>query len=277
MADAKKEEGNPPVDPQRFEDYKNGPLAPSQRECRDVFCCLLFIVNVVAMVVLAIYSYTYGDTHNIYRATDSNGNICGKTGTSTETYPFAYFYNPTTMDLSKRTCVAACPSYTSSGTLTALPCFPTPQLPNCSYTITVRPDGTYNKSGNATTSDIIGYDSFSEIGRVCLPTLTVLQNAFSSASTSISNGVRQAGLANFITDLQNVLKINNIELAMAAAFSCLGNRNIDNLYVLFAMLCRLCRLAFYYLTHSAHGCSWHTFLLQWWCNFKGQLCWQPWH
>jgi hypothetical protein len=203
MADAKKE-GNLPSDPSRFEDYRNGPVAPSQRECRDVFCCLLFTVNVAAMVALAIYSYTYGNTHNIYRATDGNQDICGQSGTLTENFPLAYFYNPTTGDLSKRICVAACPAYTANGTLTALNCFTTPQLSSCSYTITVKLDGTYNNSGSATSSDVIGYDSVEEIGRVCVPTLTVLKNAFSSSSTTISNGVRQAGLGNFITDLQNV-------------------------------------------------------------------------
>lgn len=84
MAEAPKDAANPPSsDPNRFEDYQNGPLPPSRRECRDIFCCLLFTINIVAMVVLAIYSYTYGNTQNIFRATDNNQNICGKIGSPT--------------------------------------------------------------------------------------------------------------------------------------------------------------------------------------------------
>jgi hypothetical protein len=165
------------------------------------------LINIGAMVVLAIYAYTYGDTKNIYRATDNNQDICGQSGTATANYPYAYFYNPSTMDLTNRVCVTSCPSYSSSGTLSSLTCYSNPNLPSCAYTITVKQDGTYNISRNTTNSDVIGYDSSEQIGRVCIPNTKVLENAFSSFSTSMSNGVRQAGLANFIPDIQNVLMI----------------------------------------------------------------------
>lgn len=97
----------------------------------------------------------------------------------------------------------SCPSFNSNGTLSSLSCFTTSQLSSCSYTITVKQDGSYNGSTPSSTS-VIGYDSTDVIGRVCIPSTTVLQNAFSSYATTISDGVRQAGLANFITDLQNV-------------------------------------------------------------------------
>lgn len=155
------------------------------------------------MIVLAIYSYTYGNTHNIYRATDNNQNVCGQSGTSTANYPFAYFYNPTTADLSKRVCVTSCPSYVN-GTLSAITCYANSNIPSCAYTQTVKQDGTYTTNSTVSSSDVIGYDSTEQIGRVCIPTSTVLQNAFSSVSTTISDGVRQAGLANFIPDIQNV-------------------------------------------------------------------------
>jgi hypothetical protein len=187
----------------RYDELQNGPLQPSQRECRDIFCCLLFTLNILAMIVLAIYSYTYGNTHNIYRATDSNQNICGQTGTVTENFPLSYFYNPTTGDLSKRVCVSSCPIYSSSGVLSTLNCYDKTSAQNCTYTITIKQDGSYS-SGSPNNASIIGYEATEQIGRVCLPTSTVLKNAFASVSTNISDGVRQAGLANFITDLQNV-------------------------------------------------------------------------
>lgn len=164
------------------------------------------LINILAMIVLAIYSYTYGNTHNIYRATDNNQNVCGQSGTSTANYPFAYFYNPTTADLSKRVCVTSCPSYVN-GTLSTITCYANSNIPSCAYTKTVKQDGTYSTNSTVSSSDVIGYDSTEQIGRVCIPTSTVLQNAFSSVSTTISDGVRQAGLANFIPDIQNVLPL----------------------------------------------------------------------
>lgn len=123
------------------------------------------------MVVLAIYGYSYGNTKNIYRATDNNQNICGQSGTPTENYSFSYFYNPTTNDLSNRICVSACPGYIN-GVLSPLNCYTNSKTPSCSYTVTVRQDGSYSKV--PTTSDFIGYESTQQIGRICLPTTTVL-------------------------------------------------------------------------------------------------------
>lgn len=42
------------------------------------------------------------------------------------------------------------------------------------------------------------------IDRVCIPTSKVFLNAFSSYTATFSSAVRQAGVANFITDIQNV-------------------------------------------------------------------------
>lgn len=78
------------------------------------------LANLAAMIALAIYAYTYGDTSNIYRATDKNGNVCGQKNTITADYPYAYFYNPNTMDLSMRVCTKNCPSFDSSGVLSTL-------------------------------------------------------------------------------------------------------------------------------------------------------------
>lgn len=91
------------------------------------------VANLLAMVILAIYGYTYGNTHDIYRATDNNKNICGKSNTSTSSYPYAYFFNPTTGNLNNRICVKDCPSY-SNGVLSSLNCFTNANTNSCAYT-----------------------------------------------------------------------------------------------------------------------------------------------
>lgn len=57
-------------EPDRFEDVKNGPRHPHNRECTDVFCCLLILINFGVLIAFALYGYTNGDTSNVYRATD---------------------------------------------------------------------------------------------------------------------------------------------------------------------------------------------------------------
>jgi len=106
------------------------------------------------------------------------------------------------MDLSKRVCTKNCPIFDSSGVLTALQCKENSFIASCNYQNTVKQDGSYDHPPSNT--EVIGYESSEQIGRVCVPSLTVVKNAFSTVSTSMSDGLRQAGLANFITDLQNV-------------------------------------------------------------------------
>jgi len=65
--------------------------------------------------------------------------------------------------------------------------------------MTVDKDG--NPSKTVTSTDFIGYDSYSILGRVCLPTLTVLNNAFSSYSTQLSSSLSSSNLSNFVTDI----------------------------------------------------------------------------
>lgn len=60
-----------------MKDVENGPLPDSERECRDVICCLLFITNVVAMVYCTIHAYTNGDPTKIFRGVANDGVICG--------------------------------------------------------------------------------------------------------------------------------------------------------------------------------------------------------
>ncbi len=118
----------------------------------------------VGMVYLASYGYTNGNTSKIFRATDSNANVCGLPGGVAANYPYAYFYNPTTLDLSKRYCVQTCPSFVN-GALSTLSCY---GQANCAYSLTVLASGSYSTSPSST-SQIIGYETSALIGRVCIP------------------------------------------------------------------------------------------------------------
>ena len=64
----------------------------NNRECRDVFCCLLFLVNIGAMVYCTIHAYINGDPNKIYRSVGINSTVCGENETAN--YPYVYFYNP---------------------------------------------------------------------------------------------------------------------------------------------------------------------------------------
>jgi hypothetical protein len=81
-------------------------MSEANRECRDVFCCLLFFANIIAMIYCSIYGWADGDPTKIWRATDQNSpaNWCGYPGDAAENYPYAYFFNPLD-SLDKRACV----------------------------------------------------------------------------------------------------------------------------------------------------------------------------
>ena len=185
----------------QFDDVKDGPISEENRECRDCLCCLLFLINGVAMVVLAIYGYSYGNTSDIYRATDNNQNACGQSNSAARDYPFSYFWNPTTDNLDNRVCVKGCPQY-NNGQLSTVDCYLNGVVTSCTYDVIVQEDGNYPSGTTPTTTDFIGYDSIAVIDRVCIPTKATLENAFNSYSSSISRLLRQEAVANFITDLQ---------------------------------------------------------------------------
>lgn len=150
------------------------------------------------LVVIAIWAYSTGSPYNAYRATDLNKNVCGITGTDSADYPFAYFYNPTSTSL--RVCVKECPIY-ENGNLKDVSCYNA----NCTYTIKIKEDGTTDSSFTAFSStDFVGYGSYSILGRVCLPELVVLNNAFKSFSTTLSDNLKTSYLNHFVTDIQNV-------------------------------------------------------------------------
>ena len=180
-----------------YSDVENGPLSEANREFRDILCCLMFLAMIGAMGYMSIYGYTNGNLSRPYRATDSSGNACGEPGGAAELYPYAYFFNPTTLDLSNRYCVKACPYFDNSGSLTTIECY---GQGSCNYAVTVDSSGSYS-ANPSTTTEIIGYDTSTLISRVCVPSTTVFSGAFSSYVTTFSNALSSTGLSSFITDV----------------------------------------------------------------------------
>ena len=92
-------------------DLQHGPYDESKRECKDVFWFVFYWLNTLAMVILSAWAYFAGTPNNIYRATDSYNNVCGKRDSPVEKYRYSYFYNLATYDLSRRVCLQFCPKY----------------------------------------------------------------------------------------------------------------------------------------------------------------------
>lgn len=176
-------------------DVENGPVTEANRECRDIFCCLLFLVAIGGMVYLTVFGYSYGDPAAIFRGVDNAGNICGKT-TGYEGYPYLYFTNPL-FDVTIRKCVSSCPTWTGSAVSTTT-CFTSA---HCTYTKTVNNDGT--PSAVIASSDVVGYPTYSVLDRLCVPNPNMFSTVFSTVSSSVSSAFQQGDLASFISDISN--------------------------------------------------------------------------
>ena len=123
-------------------------------------------------------------------------------------YPFMYLTNP--IDITGphgRFCVRNCPTFNSNGTLQGIDCYGVGGLAGgagpCAYSIEVDQQG--NIARAPTANDVVGYDTYLAADRVCIPKAYVLDNAFAPYVGNYNNFLRQAGLANLILDIQNVL------------------------------------------------------------------------
>ena len=137
------------------------------------------------MVYVTIHAYLNGNVDNVYRAI-ANGIQCGKPGGVAVAFPYLYFTNPFN-SLDNRKCIASCPTFTS-GTLSTLSCYGG----SCSYDFTFRENGTTSNTVASmnSSSNILGYDTFDALGRVCLPTADVLANGLSSYAKTITSKVQ---------------------------------------------------------------------------------------
>ena len=118
-------EGEKPKDPyQKYKDFqwenpdefKNGPMSDEKRKCRDIFCCLFFLVFLAACVAVAVLGFKYGHPSYFLYVYDEDGNACGKEGAYKD-YPYLYFYdvikNAKKLEINKQImkgiCVKECP------------------------------------------------------------------------------------------------------------------------------------------------------------------------
>lgn len=119
-----------------FKDVESGPMDESNRECRDVICCLIFLANIGGMIYVTIHGYLNGNPDKIFRAVAGDGVICGEVGGAAQLYPYAYFYQPIA-SMNNRVCVQTCPTW-SNNALSTLSCYPSHTgLAACSYDFTI--------------------------------------------------------------------------------------------------------------------------------------------
>lgn len=65
-----------------------------ERHCTDVLCFLLLLAFWGFGIFLIYFSFKNGDAALLINTMDYNGNTCGKKGTYTENFSFAYIYQP---------------------------------------------------------------------------------------------------------------------------------------------------------------------------------------
>ena len=185
-----------------FDDVANGPLDESQRECRDVFCCLLFLVNIAAMVYVTVHAYTSGNPDKIFRGIAANV-VCGEPGGVAEQFPYVYFYNPI-FSTDSRVCVATCPTFTS-GTLNTVSCYAGHGV-TCTYDVTFDSNGstTVSTSTLNSSSYFLGYETTPVMGRLCLPSSAVIANGLATVITSLTTALEGSSFGNLVSDVENV-------------------------------------------------------------------------
>ena len=120
MADEKKEVSDPYQKYKDFQwenpdEFRNGPIGDESRKCRDIICCIFFIIFLVACVVVAILGFVKGHPSYLLYAYDEDGKACGHSD-GYEDYPYLYFYSVVSNVKSLNTdsiingvCVKECP------------------------------------------------------------------------------------------------------------------------------------------------------------------------
>ena len=74
------------------DEFRNGPISDETRKCRDIFCCLFFLIFLAACVVVAVLGFVNGHPSYFTYAYDEDGDGCGKDGIKKD-YPYLYFYS----------------------------------------------------------------------------------------------------------------------------------------------------------------------------------------
>mgnify|MGYP000866639371 FL=1 len=158
------------------------------------------------MIYLTATGYANGNPNNIFRpiAYDLSTPTlvtCGDPNGPAANYPYTYYSNP--LDIyTKRYCVQSCPSLGTAQQVASPYTIYDSTGQTLTFTVFVNSTGSF--SSVPTSSDQIGYDSELVISRLCLPTTTVFNNAFSTVTSAFAS-IQQGDLGNFIVDLKNVL------------------------------------------------------------------------
>lgn len=92
----------------------------AERKCTDVFWLCLYILFWFLMIIIAAFSFVYGNPLRIINGYDSFGNTCGTknkaindmplTGLDTTDKPFLLFYDVKELNQSLKICVKECPN-----------------------------------------------------------------------------------------------------------------------------------------------------------------------
>ncbi|XP_061746371.1 choline transporter-like protein 5-A [Nerophis ophidion] len=78
-------------EPHKFNASFRGPV--HKRRCTDVFCCLLFILVLIAYAGLGLVAWLHGDVRKLLRPANSFGEFCGQKGTSNAKKPNVFYFN----------------------------------------------------------------------------------------------------------------------------------------------------------------------------------------
>ena len=101
MSEEKKDDKKASDDPyQKYKDFKwenpdsfkNGPISDESRKCRDICCCIIWLIFLVGCIVVAVLGFANGQPSLIIYPYDEDGNACGKDGDYKD-YPYIYFYD----------------------------------------------------------------------------------------------------------------------------------------------------------------------------------------
>lgn len=102
------------------------------------------------MFYCAIQGWANGDTSKIFRATNSNGDICGLSGGVAELYPYSYFYRPID-STDYRYCVKTCPINGATPD-----CYPSCSGVTWTY---IASNGSFSITGMTGVGQTLNYDS----------------------------------------------------------------------------------------------------------------------
>ena len=164
MAEEKKDVSDPYQKYKDFQwenpdEFRNGPIGDETRKCRDIICCIFFIVFLVACVVVAILGFVKGHPSYLLYAYDEDGKACGHSE-GYEDYPYLYFYSVVSNVKSLKTdsiingvCVKECPKQVLPKDATSVPI-------SCHHTL---------KKTNCDIEAINYYQSKVVLNRICFP------------------------------------------------------------------------------------------------------------